>query len=643
MSRTVRNFLIYLGVIVVLAIVVQSIMSGANAPAEVKYTELLAQIDDGNVETVTILAESNVAEGTFKSAVNGETDFRTPYPDESESDLDMRLQEAGVDFDVDQEGTTIIELLIGLLPWILIFGFMIFVIMQAQGGGSRVMQFGKAKAKQVTKDQPKVTFDDVAGIDEAVEELQEIKDFLQNPQKFRQIGAKIPKGVLLFGPPGTGKTLLARAVAGEAGVPFFSISGSDFVEMFVGVGASRVRDLFEQAKAQAPAIVFIDEIDAVGRHRGAGLGGGHDEREQTLNQLLVEMDGFDANLGVILIAGTNRPDILDPALLRPGRFDRQIIVDRPDLKGRIAILEVHSKGKPLADDIELEVLARQTPGFTGADLANLINEAAILAARHGKTQISMDELEESINRVVAGPERKSRLISEDEKLVIAYHEGGHALVGHAVPNGDPIHKVTIIPRGMSLGHTLALPTEDRYITRRSEMVDRLAMMLGGRTAEELIFKDPSTGAADDIEKATNLARKMVMEFGMSDQLGPMKYGSNQGEVFLGKDYVQHQDYSDELASLIDTEVRKLITQAHDEARAILTTHRDVLDRLAKELMEHETLDRAEVAEVFAPVGKWIYAANGGGRIEPPDTRQADSVDLSSEGIAPPLPVEGSPS
>ncbi len=627
MSRTVRNFLIYLGVIVVLAIVVQSVMSGANAPAEVKYTELLAQIDNGNVDSVTILAESNVAEGDFKEPVDGELDFRTPYPDESEADLDKRLQEAGVDFDVDQEGTTILQLVIGLLPWILIFGFMIFVIMQAQGGGSRVMQFGKAKAKQVSKDQPKVTFDDVAGIDEAVEELQEIKEFLQNPEKFRKIGAKIPKGVLLFGPPGTGKTLLARAVAGEAGVPFFSISGSDFVEMFVGVGASRVRDLFEQAKAQAPAIVFIDEIDAVGRHRGAGLGGGHDEREQTLNQLLVEMDGFDANLGVILIAGTNRPDILDPALLRPGRFDRQIIVDRPDLKGRVDILRVHSKGKPLSPEIDLEVLARLTPGFTGADLANLINEAAILAARQDMDQITMEELEESINRVVAGPERKSRLISEEEKLVIAYHEGGHALVGHAVPNGDPIHKVTIIPRGMSLGHTLALPTEDRYITRRSEMVDRLAMMLGGRTAEELIFKDPSTGAADDIEKATNLARQMVMEFGMSDKLGPMKYGNNQGEVFLGKDYVQHQEYSDELASLIDTEVRKLITQAHDEARDILTTHRDVLDRLAKELLEHETLDRDEVSVVFAPVGKWIYSANGGGRIESPPVTAEIPEDL----------------
>ena len=617
MNRTTRNFVIYLAVIVVLAIIVQSVVGGSTSRAEISYTELLAEIDRGNIAEVTLFADSNVARGELKQAIDGETAFKVSYPAESEAALDERLQEAGVPVEVDPEGTTILAYIFGLLPWLLIFGFMIFILMQAQGGGSRVMSFGKAKAKQVSSDQPKVTFDDVAGIDEAVEELQEIKEFLQNPQKFRQIGAKIPKGVLLFGPPGTGKTLLARAVAGEAGVPFFSISGSDFVEMFVGVGASRVRDLFEQAKAKAPAIVFIDEIDAVGRHRGAGLGGGHDEREQTLNQLLVEMDGFDANLGVILIAGTNRPDILDPALLRPGRFDRQIVVDRPDLKGRIDILKVHVKGKPLGDDIELEVLARQTPGFTGADLANLINEAAILTARYGKKIITMDELEESINRVVAGPERKSRLISEEEKLVIAYHEGGHALVGHAVPNGDPIHKVTIIPRGMTLGLTLALPTEDRYITRRSEMVDRLAMMLGGRTAEELVFADPSTGAADDIEKATDLARKMVMEYGMSDELGPMKYGTKEGEVFLGKDYAQHQDYSDELASLIDTEVRRLITQAHDEARDILTHHRDVLDRLAKELMDKESLDSDEVAEVFASIRKWVFSGNGSGRISPP--------------------------
>ncbi len=636
MNRTARNFVIYLVVIVVLAIMVQSVVGGSTSRAELSYTELLAQIDRGNVAEVTLFADSDIARGELKQPLEDETAFKVSYPAESEAALDQRLQEAGVPVEVDPEGTTILQYIFGLLPWILIFGFMIFILMQAQGGGSRVMSFGKAKVRQVSKETPKVTFDDVAGIDEAVEELQEIKDFLQNPQKFRQIGAKIPKGVLLFGPPGTGKTLLARAVAGEAGVPFFSISGSDFVEMFVGVGASRVRDLFEQAKAQAPAIVFIDEIDAVGRHRGAGLGGGHDEREQTLNQLLVEMDGFDANLGVILLAGTNRPDILDPALLRPGRFDRQIIVDRPDLNGRIAILEVHSKGKPLADEIELEVLARQTPGFTGADLANLINEAAILAARHGKKVIGMEELEESISRVIAGPERKSRLISEDEKLVIAYHEGGHALVGHAIPNGDPIHKVTIIPRGMTLGHTLALPTEDRYITRRSEMVDRLAMMLGGRTAEELVFSDPSTGAADDIEKATDLARKMVMEYGMSDELGPMKYGTGQGEVFLGRDYAQHTDYSDELASLIDTEVRKLITQAHDEAREILTHHRDVLDRLAKELMDKEALDSDEVAEVFAPIRKWVFSTNGSGRIVPPtDLAEPDAHGSSSgdDGIA----------
>ncbi|MEE9184514.1 MAG: ATP-dependent zinc metalloprotease FtsH [Acidimicrobiia bacterium] len=645
MNRTARNFVIYLVVIVILAIMVQSVVGGSTSRAELSYTELLAQIDRGNVAEVTLFADSDIARGELKQPLEDETAFKVSYPAESEAALDQRLQEAGVPVEVDPEGTTILQIIFGLLPWILIFGFMIFILMQAQGGGSRVMSFGKAKVKQVSKETPKVTFDDVAGIDEAVEELQEIKDFLQNPQKFRQIGAKIPKGVLLFGPPGTGKTLLARAVAGEAGVPFFSISGSDFVEMFVGVGASRVRDLFEQAKAQAPAIVFIDEIDAVGRHRGAGLGGGHDEREQTLNQLLVEMDGFDANLGVILLAGTNRPDILDPALLRPGRFDRQIIVDRPDLNGRIAILKVHSKGKPLADEIELEVLARQTPGFTGADLANLINEAAILAARHGKKIIGMEELEESISRVIAGPERKSRLISEDEKLVIAYHEGGHALVGHAIPNGDPIHKVTIIPRGMTLGHTLALPTEDRYITRRSEMVDRLAMMLGGRTAEELVFSDPSTGAADDIEKATDLARKMVMEYGMSDELGPMKYGTGQGEVFLGKDYAQHTDYSDELASLIDTEVRKLITQAHDEARDILTHHRDVLDRLAKELMDKESLDSEEVAAVFAPVRKWVFSTNGSGRIVPPTDLaepEAHGSGSGDDGIAAASSDDGGP-
>ena len=526
------------------------------------------------------------------------------------------------------------EILLSFLPWLFLIGFMVFIFMQMQGSGNRVMQFGKSRAKQVTKDMPKVTFQDVAGLDEAIEELEELKEFLQNPDKFRAMGAKIPKGVLLFGPPGTGKTLLARAVAGEAGVPFFTISGSDFVEMFVGVGASRVRDLFEQAKAQAPAIVFIDEIDAVGRHRGAGLGGGHDEREQTLNQLLVELDGFDVNSGVIVIAGTNRPDILDPALLRPGRFDRQIVVDRADLVGRKAILAVHARGKPLAKDIDLEVLARQTPGFTGADLANLINEAAILAARRAKTEISMDELEESIERVIAGPERKSRLISEEEKLVIAYHETGHALVGWALPMSDPIHKVTIIPRGRSLGHTQALPTEDKYLMRRSELVDQLAMLLGGRTAEELIFVDPTTGAANDIEKATEIARKMVMEYGMSDRLGPMQYGHANGEVFLGRDYGRQQDYSDEVASFIDAEVRKLISQAHEEARQILATHREALERMANVLMERETIDADEVAEVFADVPKWEHAESGGMRIQIPNGHAGTATDGAiSKGVA----------
>jgi cell division protease FtsH len=431
------------------------------------------------------------------------------------------------------------------------------------------------------------------------------------------MGARIPKGVLLFGPPGTGKTLLARAVAGEAGVPFLSISGSDFVEMFVGVGASRVRDLFEQAKTSAPAIVFIDEIDAVGRHRGAGLGGGHDEREQTLNQLLVELDGFESNAGVIVMAATNRPDILDPALLRPGRFDRQIIIDGPDIKGRRAILDVHSRGKPLGSEIDLDSLARATPGFTGADLANLINEAALLTVRRGRATIGMEELNEAIDRVIAGPERKSRIITEEERKITAFHEAGHALVGFALPNVDPIHKVTIIPRGRAGGYTLALPTEDRYYKRRSEMVDELAYALGGRTAEELVFSDPSTGASNDIEKATRTARRMVMEYGMSDRLGPMKYGQTSGEVFLGRDYNRQADYSDEVASRIDEEVRALITAAHDEAREILTTHAEALDRLAGALLERETLDRAEVAEVLYDVPKWEHVNSGSLRIQLP--------------------------
>ncbi|MFV9673074.1 MAG: ATP-dependent zinc metalloprotease FtsH, partial [Acidimicrobiia bacterium] len=512
-----------------------------------------------------------------------------------------------------------------------------FIMFQLQGGGNRVMQFGKSKAKQVTKDTPKVSFDDVAGVDEAIEELNEIKEFLETPQKFRAMGAKIPKGVLLYGPPGTGKTLLARAVAGEANVPFFAISGSEFVEMFVGVGASRVRDLFEQAKAIAPSIVFIDEIDAVGRHRGAGLGGGHDEREQTLNQLLVELDGFDVKAGVIVMASTNRPDILDPALLRPGRFDRQIVVDRPDIKGRENILKVHSKGKPFEDEIEMNALARLTPGFTGADLANLVNEAAILAARRSKTKIGQPELEEAIERVIAGPERKSRIMSEEERNLTAYHEGGHALVGFALPKLDPIHKVTIIPRGRAGGYTMALPLEDKHYEKKSELVDQLAYALGGRTAEEVVFGDPSTGASNDIEKATAIARKMVMEYGMSDRLGPLKYGQPDGEVFLGRDYTKAQDLSNEVAAVIDDEIRKLITQAHEEAMQIITTHRDALDRIASELMEHETLDAEGVTRVFHDVPKWEHAEAGALRIKGPENAAGNGGKAAAQTESPATP------
>jgi cell division protease FtsH len=483
------------------------------------------------------------------------------------------------------------------------------------------MNFGKSKAKAVSKDMPKTTFADVAGADEAVEELQEIKEFLDEPAKFQAVGAKIPKGVLLYGPPGTGKTLLARAVAGEAGVPFFSISGSDFVEMFVGVGASRVRDLFEQAKTNAPAIIFVDEIDAVGRHRGAGLGGGHDEREQTLNQLLVEMDGFDVSAGVILIAATNRPDILDPALLRPGRFDRQIAVERPDLTGRFDILKVHARGKPISGDIDLMAVARRTPGFTGADLANVLNEAALLTARFGKQFISDEEMTEAIDRVIAGPQKRSRVMSDHEKKITAYHEGGHALVAAALPGNDPVHKITILPRGRALGYTMVLPESERYSTTRSEMLNQLAYMLGGRAAEELIFHDPTTGASNDIEKATAVARAMVTQFGMTERLGAIRYGQEQGEVFLGRDMGHVRDYSEEVAAAIDEEVRAFIDAAHHEAYEILVDNRDILDRLVLELLERETLDKAQVEEIFSdlrlrtPRPAWTGSAR---RV--PDTR-----------------------
>jgi cell division protease FtsH len=560
----------------------------------------------GDVREATLYDRDHVVKGKLTNGTNYEVRFPEQYTDE----ITKEIRHADVaKFDVDsQKANPWLGFIGGILPFLLIIGLAIFFMSQMQGG-SRVMSFGKSRAKAVSKDAPKTTFADVAGLDEAIEELQEIKDFLASPSKFLDMGAKIPKGVLLFGPPGTGKTLLAKAVAGEAGVPFFSISGSDFVEMFVGVGASRVRDLFDQAKRSAPAIVFVDEIDAVGRHRGAGLGGGHDEREQTLNQLLVEMDGFDSKTGVILLASTNRPDILDPALLRPGRFDRQIVVDRPDLEGRKAILRVHARLKPLAEGIDLDVIARRTPGFTGADLANLMNEAALLSARHDLKSIGIVQLEEAIDRVMAGPERRSRVISEREKRVIAYHEGGHALVSHALPNTDPVHKVSIIPRGRALGYTLTLPMEDKFLVTRSELTDELAMLLGGRTAEEMIFADPTTGAQNDIERATVVARQMVTEFGMSDELGPMRFGQPQGEVFLGRDFASTPDYSDEVASRIDQEVRLLIDGAHVAAREILETNRVVLDHLADALMEYETLEAGKVQEILAPVD--VYQRSAG--------------------------------
>ncbi|MGQ0848663.1 MAG: ATP-dependent zinc metalloprotease FtsH [Actinomycetota bacterium] len=637
-SRTVRTLVIYAVAILALALLAQRWFDQWGQPTEVTLTRFLDQVERGDIVSVEILSRTNQVQGRFADSALpvDRFDVVADYTDGWEGQLTERLNREGVFFQVNNQPDGLWAILISLLPWVFLLGFMIFIFMQMQGSGNRVMQFGKARARMFTKEQPRVTFGDVAGLTEAIEELEEIRDFLQNPDKYRALGAKIPKGVLLFGPPGTGKTLLARAVAGEAGVPFLSISGSDFVEMFVGVGASRVRDLFEQAKSHAPAIVFIDEIDAVGRHRGAGLGGGHDEREQTLNQLLVELDGFDTNNGVIVIAATNRPDILDPALLRPGRFDRQVVVDAPDIVGREGILKVHAKGKPLSSEVTLEVLARRTPGFTGADLANLINEAALLTARLRKPQITMHELEEAIDRVIAGPERKTRIMTDEERRLIAYHETGHALVGWALPMADPVHKITIVARGRSLGHTLALPTHDKYLVRRSELVDQLAMLLGGRTAEELIFADPTTGAANDIEKATGIARKMVMEYGMSDKLGPMQYGRTGGEVFLGRDYVRQQDYSDEVAAFIDEEVRTMIKSAHEEAATILRAHREAMERMVGILLDRETVGPEEVAEIFSDVPKWEHDPAGGLRIRPPDAER------SVPEVAAAVPVEEEP-
>ncbi len=593
MKRIFRNVGIYFLIIVLALYLAQSYLIPKDKPETPSFNEFISQVENGEVKRAEILDKDNKIKGVYKDDKAFEVAFPESY------DISTKLLEYKVKTTINPQNSSVWWVVVGnLLPFILILGIWMFMLQQMQGGGSKVMSFGKSKAKQITRDQPKTTFRDVAGLDEAVEELQEIREFLSNPQKFQALGAKIPKGVLLYGPPGSGKTLLARAVAGEAGVPFFSISGSDFVEMFVGVGASRVRDLFEQAKSNSPCIIFMDEIDAVGRHRGAGLGGGHDEREQTLNQLLVEMDGFDIKDNVILIAATNRPDILDPALLRPGRFDRQIVVDRPDLEGRKGILKVHVKGKPLSKDISIGVLARRTPGFTGADLANLVNEAALLAARHNKKEIDMQELEEAIDRVIAGPERRTRLISDKEKRVIAYHEAGHALVAHILPGTDPVHKISIISRGQALGYTLTLPTEDKFLVAKSELIDNLAYFLGGRVAEEMVFRDITTGAHNDLERATKVARQMVTEYGMSDKLGPLTLGQKQDQVFLGRDFAAHPDYSPEIAYEIDKEIRRLVDEAYDKARKILEEEREKLDDIARMLVEKETLERNELEELL---------------------------------------------
>ena len=597
-----RGPIFWIAIAVIFVLVGSSLISGIGAPEEVDTSVATSEIQGGNIDTATITDRDQVLELVLK---NGDT-VRSTYVTGQGVVLQELLQikadsgalPGGYNVVVPSENI-FFTLIISLIPFILLVLIMVFIFSQMQGGGSKLMQFGKSKAKLVTKDMPQTTFADVAGAAEAVEELQEIKDFLADPEKFKAVGAKIPKGVLLYGPPGTGKTLLARAVAGEAGVPFYAISGSDFVEMFVGVGASRVRDLFEQAKANAPAIIFMDEIDAVGRHRGAGMGGGHDEREQTLNQMLVEMDGFDVSGGVIMIAATNRPDILDPALLRPGRFDRQIAVDRPDLKGRFEILKVHANGKPFCDDVEMMNVARRTPGFTGADLANVLNEAALLTAREGASEITNVIMDEAIDRVMAGPQKRTRVMDHEERLITAYHEAGHALVAAALPGNDPVHKITIMPRGRALGYTMVLPEQEKYSTTRSQMLNQLAYMLGGRAAEELIFHDPTTGASNDIEKATAVARAMVMQYGMTERLGAIKYGQEQGEVFMGRDMGHTRDFSEEVAAAIDEEVRAFIETAHQEAYDLLVANRESLDAIVVALMERETLQKEEIAEIFA--------------------------------------------
>ncbi len=592
MSRFFKSAAFPILIVVVLAFFAQKLIGSSNHGPNYTFGNLLTQLDQKQVKSLSLDQKSNSADVTL---TNGQK-YSVGYPDSYAPTL---IQDASKD--VPQQGFNVqskssngwLSLLTYILPFVIFIGFWIFLMNQVQGGGSKVMSFGKSRAKRMSVDSPKITFRDVAGVDEAVEELHEIKEFLENPKKFQALGARIPKGVLLYGPPGTGKTLLARAVAGEAGVPFFSISGSDFVEMFVGVGASRVRDLFEQAKQNSPCIIFMDEIDAVGRHRGAGLGGGHDEREQTLNQLLVEMDGFEMKDNIILIAATNRPDILDPALLRPGRFDRQIVVDRPDRGGRKKILEVHTRGKPLAREIDVDALAGQTPGFTGADLSNLVNEAALLAARNGKREITQDELEEGIMRVIAGPEKKTRVMSNKERRITAYHEMGHAIVGHFLPNSDPIHKISVISRGQALGYTISLPGEDKFLTTRAELQDTMAMTLGGRAAEEICFDEITTGASNDLEKVTATAKQMVMRFGMSEKLGPRVFGHDHGQPFLGREFSSEPDYSDEIAREIDDEIRRIVETAHVQAKSILTEKRSELEKLSEILIKRETIEKAQ--------------------------------------------------
>jgi cell division protease FtsH len=604
LRRILRGPIIWVFAALALLVIGSNVVSGLNGPKSVDTYQVVDELNRGVVKAAVIDGTGLKIDLTLNDGSKVRANFVSAQAPTLLTLLESKRvggQLPGGYNEINPKDSVFITLLFSLLPILIIVGLLFFFMSQMQGGGSRIMNFGKSKAKIVSKDMPKTTFADVAGADEAVEELQEIKEFLQEPGKFQAVGAKIPKGVLLYGPPGTGKTLLARAVAGEAGVPFYSISGSDFVEMFVGVGASRVRDLFEQAKANAPAIVFVDEIDAVGRHRGAGLGGGHDEREQTLNQLLVEMDGFDVSGGVILIAATNRPDILDPALLRPGRFDRQIAVDRPDLEGRLAILNVHAKGKPIEPGVDLRAVARRTPGFTGADLANVLNESALLTARLGGRMIDNSALDEAIDRVIAGPLKRTRVMGEHEKTITAYHEGGHAMVAAALPNMDPVHKITILPRGRALGYTMVLPEQEKYSTTRNEMLDQLAYMLGGRAAEELVFHDPTTGASNDIEKATAVARAMVTQYGMTERLGAIRYGQENSEVFLGRDMGHMRDYSEQVAASIDEEVRAFIEQAHQEAFEILVENRDVLDALVVELLEKETLDKEQVARIFVPL------------------------------------------